>query len=178
MIYNLSAYFSWSLLQLLLTFLGVFLILKFFVPVIGGAPYLPTAKEKVEKMLDLLDLKPGQILIDLGSGDGRILIAAASRGLKAYGYEINPILVLLTRQKIKKLGLKNQANIFWKNFWKINLASADAITVFGASAIMDKLEKKFFQELKSGAKVCSYAFHLPHWNLEKKEEGIFIYLKK
>lgn len=178
MIYILSASFLWSFFKLLLIFLAVFLVLKFFVPVLNGAPYLPTSQEKVEKMMDLLNLKPGQILIDLGSGDGRILIAAASRGLKAYGYEINPILVLLARRKIKKLGLNKQAEIFWKNFWKVNLATADAVTVFGASTIMAKLEKKFLQELKPGARICSYAFSLPRWNLEKKESGIFIYLKK
>lgn len=175
--YLLSISFLLSLFKLLLTFLGVFLILKFFVPVINGAPYLPTAKEKIKKMLDLVELKPGQSLIDLGSGDGRILIAAAQRGARAIGYEINPILVLLTKHKIKKLGLEKQANIFWKNFWQVNFNQADVITIFGAAGIMAKLEKKFLQELKPGAKICSYAFSLPHFRLSKKEEGIYLYQK-
>jgi len=177
MIYFVTLPFLLSLVKLLIVVGVIFFILKFFIPVLNGAPYLPTSKERVKKMLDLSELKPGETLIDLGSGDGRILIEAARRGAKAIGYEINPILVYLTIRKIKKLGLNEQAQIFWKNFWRINLDRADLITVFGAPSIMGKLEKKFLKELKPGAKICSYVFPLPNLISIKKEEGIYLYQK-
>jgi precorrin-6B methylase 2 len=178
MIYFLSLAFLLSLIKFLAVVAAIFLLVKFFVPVINGAIYLPTSMDRVKKMLDLSELKIGQTLIDLGSGDGRILIEAAQRGAEAIGYEINPILVYLTKRKIKKLNLNNRAKIFWGNFWQVNLGQADLVTVFGAPSIMARLEKKFLKELKSGAKICSYVFTLPNLTAVKKEEGIFIYVKK
>lgn len=177
MIYFVTLPFLLSLVKLLIVIGVFFFILKFFIPVLNGAPYLPTSKERVKKMLDLSELKPGEILIDLGSGDGRILIEAAGRGAKAIGYEINPILVYLTWRKIKKLGLEHKAKIFWENFWKVDFKNADLITIFGASGIMKKLEKKLLKELKSGARICSYIFPLPNLTPIKKEEGIYLYRK-
>lgn len=178
MIYFLSLAFLLSLIKFFVVVAIIFLLVKFFVPVFNGAIYLPTSIDRVKRMLDLSELKAGQTLIDLGSGDGRILIEAVQRGAMAMGYEINPILVYLTKRKIKKLNLNNRAQIFWKNFWQVDLIDADVITVFGAPTIMAKLEKKFLKELKSGAKICSYVFPLPNLKVLKKEEGIFIYVKK
>jgi precorrin-6B methylase 2 len=175
--YFFSSHFIFPLINFFITVGIIFLVLKYFLPVINGAPFLPTSQVRVKKMLELLDLKPGQKLIDLGAGDGRIITEAASRGIDAIGYEINPLLVLWGRWKIKKLGLNSQAEIFWKNFWSIDLSQADAITVFGATAIMPKLEKKFLTELKPGAKICSYVFPLPNSQPLRHEEGIYLYQK-
>jgi len=175
MIYFLSLASLLPLIKFFVALAVIFLLVKFFVPVFNGALYLPTSMERVKKMLDLLELKAGQTLIDLGSGDGRILIEAAQRGAKAIGYEINPILVYLTKRKIKKFGLNDKAKIFWKDFWQVDLSQVDLIIVFGAPTIMGKLEKKFLKEMKPGAKICSYVFPLPNLRPIKKEEGIYLY---
>ena len=73
-----------------------------------GAIYVPTEKERVKKMVEFLKIKPGQAVVDLGAGDGRLLIALAKAGAKAYGYEVDPFLVTSARENIKQAGLRGQ----------------------------------------------------------------------
>src|SRR5690242_17121198 len=92
--------------------LGVFLLFTY--ATVFGGPYAPAALNRIETMVKLLKLKKGQKMVDLGSGDGRIVIEFAKRGIESHGYEINPILVFISRLKIKKLGLSNKAHIHLK----------------------------------------------------------------
>ncbi|MCA9332791.1 hypothetical protein KDA00_02860, partial [Candidatus Saccharibacteria bacterium] len=105
-----------------------------------GAPFLPTLKPQVENALDLIDLEPGQTLIELGSGDGRVLLEAAKRGINAVGYEINPLLVMysiwITRKYRKEITIK------LANFWNVKLPKCDGIFVFLLNPYMEKLDKK------------------------------------
>lgn len=77
-----------------------------------GAIYVPTSEEKIEKMVKLLKIKPGQKVVDLGAGDGRVLVALAKAGAKAYGYEINPYLVSRAIKNIQKAKLADKAFIY------------------------------------------------------------------
>lgn len=77
---------------------GVIIIFGFVI--LFGAPYLPTLKPQIKIALDMLDLQPGQTLIEIGSGDGRVLKAAAERGWNAVGYELNPVLVEVWQELI------------------------------------------------------------------------------
>jgi SAM-dependent methyltransferase len=86
------------------------LVLLFGFVVIFGAPYLPTLKKQTAEALDLLDLKPGQTLLELGCGDGRVVKAAAQRGLKVTGYELNPILVIIA--KLNTIKYRGQTKLF------------------------------------------------------------------
>ena len=83
-----------------LLLLACAVVLTFGLTLFFGAPYLPTLRAQVPEALDLLQLKAGDTLIEIGSGDGRILAAAAGRGLLAVGYEINPILVIISRMRL------------------------------------------------------------------------------
>jgi hypothetical protein len=96
----------------LLVVIGVVLMFGFVV--FFGAPYLPTLKPQIETALDLLDLKPGQTLIEVGSGDGRVLLAAAHRGLHAVGYELNPILVLFSLWHTRKVRKQAVVSDGWR----------------------------------------------------------------
>lgn len=169
---------------LIVLIISLFAILGFFlalfvsfvmVLIFWGAPFLPTHQERIEGALRLVKLRPGQEIADLGSGDGRILIACAKRGTRAYGFEINPFLVWKTKLNIKKQGLRNLAVCQWKSFWKQDFSSFDVVFVYGISHIMKKLEKKLQKELKPGAKVVSFIFTFPNWQPEIKENGIYIY---
>ena len=153
------------------------LILAYFSGILRGAPFLPTKQVRVEGMIAAAGIKPGDKLVDLGSGDGRIVIAAAKAGAYAYGFELNPLLVLWSRIKIRKAGLQSRASIKWKNFWFANLQEFDVVTVFGITGIMNKLEQKFSKELKPGSRVVCNIFPLPNWTATK-DGGVYKYVVK
>src|SRR5579863_6137466 len=93
------------------------------------APYVVSPQEIVDRMLELADLKPGQRLYDLGSGDGRILITAVVRfKAKAVGVEISDDLVSSTNARIRRLGLDSDAQVIHANFLDIDLSPADVVT--------------------------------------------------
>ncbi|MBZ9572911.1 methyltransferase domain-containing protein [Patescibacteria group bacterium] len=155
-----------------------FLFLSFvLVPIFWGAPFLPTDKERIERALRLVNLKPGQKIADLGAGDGRILIACAKKGAKAYGFEINPFLVWKAKSNLKREKVQNLAICQQKSFWNQDFSSFDVVFVYGISHIMKKLEKKLQKELKHGSKVVSFVFSFPNWQPQIKENGIYVYNK-
>lgn len=151
------------------------LIICFFIVVFFGAPYVPTPFSRIQIMFNLVQPKKGENLIDLGSGDGRIVILAAKKGLVAEGYEINPILVLWSKYRIRKEGLQNKAKVCFGNFWRANLKKADIVTVYGISHIMGRLEKKLKKEVKRGTRVVSFGFKFPHLKENKNKDNVYLY---
>jgi len=158
---------------------AIFLVVFAFVPIIffWGAVYLPTQKQTVKKMIELAKIKPGEKAVDLGSGDGRLVIALAKSGAEAHGFEINPILVLLARINILRAGLRGKAFVHCRSFWNENFSEFDIVVIFGIGHIMDKLGKKLDKELKKGTRVVSNSFLFPNWQLLKKETCVFLYEK-
>jgi len=142
-----------------------------------GAPYVPTKKGAVKAMVELSDIKEGDKVIDLGSGDGRIVIAFAKEGIEAHGYEINPILVIISRLRIWRNGLQKNAHIHLKSFWSVDFREFNIVAMFGARHILEELEKKLSTELKSGSRIVSYGFKIPGWKNVAKEDGVILYLK-
>ncbi len=168
------------IINFFLIIIGLLLIYIIYIlsySILFGAPFAVTRKPKMEKMLDMLRLKPGDKFADLGSGDGRIVIAAARRGAQAHGYELNPILVLVARRKIKKAHLEHIAYIHRKSYWDVSLKNFTAVTVFGIKHIMPSLEKKLDLELKKNSLVVSNHFKFPKWKIYKKEENLYLYKK-
>lgn len=150
----------------------------FLQSIVKGAPYVPVQARTLKKMIELADVKPGQKAVDLGSGDGKIVIALAKAGAIAYGYEINPVLVWWTKRRIKSEGLAGKAFVFRKSLWDADISSFDIVTLFGIRKIMKELGEKLDKELKPGAKIVSYGFSFPDKEYIKKEEGVFLYEKK
>lgn len=134
---------------------------------------MPTLRKQTESALDLLDLRPGQVLIDLGAGDGRVAIAAARRGLNVIGYELNPVLWLVARSRALPYG--KQVKIRYGDFWRIRVPACDAVFVFGINRIMGKLESKLHKELQKDTKVISFTFQFPHEKPVEEREGLFLY---
>ena len=131
-----------------------FLILPFGFVLLFGAPYLPTRKAQAKEALDMLDLQEGEIFVDLGSGDGAVLIEAASRGLICYGYELNPFVWLISKARTRKFG--KQVKIYCKNFWNVPLPkNTRGVFVFLLDKYMLKLDKKLTKELENGSNVVS-----------------------
>lgn len=151
------------------------LVLLFGFVLLFGAPYLPTQRKQAQTALDLLDLKPGQTLYELGCGDGRVLRQAAERGLRVVGYELNPLLVLTAR--VYTWQYRNTVKVVWGNFWRADLTAADGVFVF----LLDRYMKQFdvkLQQISTPDKalpVVSYAFKIPGKKPEKSRDGLFLY---
>jgi len=139
-----------------------------------GPPYLPTMKTQVDTALDLLDLKPGQTMLELGSGDGRVLLAAAKRGWNVVGYEVNPILVFVSW--VITWRYRKQVQVIWGNMWQKVWPPADGIFTFLLDRYMPKLDKKITQTYKSKSiKLVSFAFEMPDKPKKIEKNGIFLY---
>ncbi|MEO5627912.1 MAG: hypothetical protein ABIQ89_03415 [Candidatus Saccharimonadales bacterium] len=147
-------------------------VLLFGFVVAFGAPYLPTLKKQTNEALDLLDLKPGQSLLELGCGDGRVVKAAARRGLVVTGYELNPILVIIA--KINTLKYRKTAKIIWGNYWQKQWPQTDAIFVFLLDKYMEKLDKRIIQQ-KAPVKLLSFTFKVPGRKIDAQQGGLFLY---
>ena len=140
-------------------FLGA-AIAAFLLVVLRGAPYVPTHKPAVEHALDMLNLPKGSTILDLGSGDGVVLKAAAQRGYNAIGYEINPILCVISYLRCWKY--RGQVSVRWRDFWLARMPEeTDAIFVFLAGPYLHKLHKKLSRERSKPLSVVSYGFLIP-----------------
>lgn len=168
-----------ELLFYLYSVIMIILLLYIFViaaySLIRGAPYAALGSERLKTVIELLDIKKGERIADLGSGDGRIVIAAAKKGATAVGYEINYLLVLLSRKNIKKSGLKN-ASIRQKDFWSENYSSYDSITIYTLPHILPALGRKLKKELKPGSKVVSNYYKFPNWKIHKSKADVHLYI--
>jgi SAM-dependent methyltransferase len=157
-----------------LAFLLIFLISTLVI--FFGAPYVPTLRARRREALDLLNLKKGQVLYDLGSGDGSLLAEAAARGIKAVGYELNPFLVAVAWLKTRRH--RELVRVKWGDFWRADLSRADGVYVFLIDRFMARLESKISQEAKPGLKLVSHAFKLPGRKAAAKRGALFLYIFK
>ena len=146
-------------------------------------PYFQTTRYRVEAMIALADITPLDSIADLGSGDGRIVIAFAQKGIVAHGFELNRTLLEKSQQEIDKLALqkklqKENAVIYAKDFWQENLSRYSIITMYPMPDIMDALERKLQEELRPEARVLLNYYSFPNWKEEKKQDNIYVYIKR
>ena len=150
------------------------LVLPFGIVLLFGAPYLPTRKQQANEALDLLNLKEGDVFVDLGSGDGAVLIEAARRGLVCYGYELNPLVWLIS--KIRTLRYGKQIKIYCRDYWLTPLPNnTKGVFVFLLDPFMEKLDKKLTAQLESGGQLASYTFKIPGKRPVKSKGAVYIY---
>lgn len=141
---------------------------------ISGAPFVPTKMEKVKKMIEMSGLKKGQKMIDLGSGDGRIIIEASKTGAECTGVEISPFLYWWSKRKANLKGIKN-VKFLRDTLWNVNLGEFDLITIYFIPHRMRKLHRKIKKEMKPGSRIVSYAFTFPDWKPIRKYDNIYLY---
>ena len=138
---------------------------------------VPTPNEVVEIMLDLAELKEGETLYDLGSGDGRILIAAArDYGVKAVGIEIDKTLVRITQQAIRKQGMEDRVEVIQGSFWEYDLKDADVVTMYLRQDTNDRLSRKLDAQLRKGARVVSHTFVMTGWDTVRVDKAHHVYV--
>lgn len=140
-----------------------------------GAFFAPTSDERVRDLLELLPLKKGDAVVDLGSGDGKLLIALARAGAHPVGYEIDPWLLRKSRKNVADEGLSESVTIHRTNFWDVSLSEFDSIVVYGIDRVMKRLETKLEQELPSGTPVVSVFFTFPNWQHTHKKGDVRLY---
>lgn len=132
------------------------------------APYYPTPNKIVAEMLKLGELKPGELHYDLGSGDGRIVIAAAKDfKARSVGFEIDSSLVNLSTNKIAELKLTASARIEQQDLMLADFSKPDLITTYLLPSSNDKLQPLLARQMKKGARVVSHDFAFKGWKHEK-----------
>jgi precorrin-6B methylase 2 len=139
--------------------------------------FVPTPQDVVEKMLELADVKKADVVYDLGSGDGRIVITAAKKyGSKAIGFEIDKELVELSRTKAEAAGVKPLVSIEAKDLFTASLGDADVVAVYLLPKQLEKLLPQF-EKLKPGSRIVSHQFEIPGvkpdrtHTVESKDDG-------
>src|SRR6476660_7167958 len=134
------------------------------------APYLPSPQLVVERMLDAAQIKPGETVYDLGSGDGRIVITAAQKfKANAVGIEISDLLCKSTLKKITSLGLTSQVKIVNANALKVDLSPADVVTLYLLTSSNARLKPNLEKYLKPTARVVCLNFGMPGWKAARTE---------
>lgn len=159
--------FTWMLLIVLALTLAVSFVVAF------GPPYVPTLKRNMEAALDLLDLKPGQTMLELGSGDGRVLVAAAKRGINVIGIELSPVLVIISWLRTRRY--RKHVRIIWGSYFGRKWPPADAIFTFMIPRQMKRLDRRIKRWHTKPIRLASFAFTIPDKEPIKTKNGVFLY---
>ncbi len=139
-----------------------------------GAPYVPTKMSVVKRMVELAKIKPGEVVYDLGCGDGRIVFAASQKGAKAIGYELSVPTYIYA--KLKSL-FHPQSQIFCRNFWTVDYSKADVIFCFLLTDTMQKFHREIWPTLKPGCRVVSNSFTIKNLKPLAHDGNVIIYKK-
>jgi SAM-dependent methyltransferase len=143
-----------------------------FQPEVGQAGkdvvWVPTPQVLVEKMLDMAKVTPQDYVVDLGSGDGRNIIAAAKRGARALGVEYNPDMVELSRRNATKEGVGDKASFVRGDMFEADVSQATVLALFLLPDNMKKLQPKFL-DLKPGARIVGNTFGFQDWSPDEQE---------
>ena len=148
------------------------------VPVFFGAPWHPTSKKMVRRILDFCDAQPGEKIVDLGSGDGRVLIVAAQEyGLRGTGLEIDPAKVAWSQRQVKRTGLEDRVRILHSNVFDHDYRGADILFIYMSHQALDRLFPKILDQLKPTARIVCYRFCIRGMLPDKvnTDKTIFLY---
>ncbi len=133
-------------------------------------PYVPTPQVVVDRMLELAQVKVGETVIDLGSGDGRIMIEAASRfGARGFGVEIDPLLVKRSNEAAVKAGVADRVKFLQQDLFKTDFHEANVLTLYLLPDVNLALRPKILAELKPGARVVSHDYGMGDWRPDAQE---------
>lgn len=156
-------------------FLSVFLIFDVWITYSKFAPFARSGRRKVNIMFELAEVRPGEVVVDLGSGDGTLVIEAARRGARAIGVEINPLLVWISRWRARWRNAEDTVVIIRGDIKNYPLRGADVIFLYLMPKGMEQLQNKIVSEAKSGARIVSNSFPLPNLQPSKEAERTYLY---
>ena len=131
-------------------------------------PFVPTPPEVVDEMLKMANLKPGDVLYDLGCGDGRIVIAAAKRyGVKALGIDIDPVRIKESNENAVAAGLEGKVRFIQQDLFEADFHDATVVTMYLLTSVNLRLRPKLLAELKPGTRLVSHSFDMGEWKADK-----------
>ena len=162
-------------LSIVLLLIGLLWIL---VPALHGLPPVPTKYSRIRKALQLVNLRPDEVLYDLGSGDGRVLIIAAREfSAQAVGIEIGPVQRAVSRMNVLRNGVRHKVRIEAGNFYQSDLSAADVVFVYATSKEISKLASHLEKQMKSGSRLVSISADFAEWEPSAFDERelIFVY---
>lgn len=142
-------------------------------------PFVPTPDNVVDAMLRLAQVGPGDVVYDLGSGDGRIVIAAAQRyGARGVGIDIDPERIRESNENAAAAGVDNQVRFIQGDLFEANIRPATVVTLYLLSSVNDELRPRLLEQLRPGTRVVSHAFDMGDWPPDARTEvdGAEIYL--
>ena len=151
--------------------MGIFFAIDIFLDL----PYVGTKKGKIDTIVKLAQIKKNETVIDLGSGDGRLLLTAAAKGAYAIGYELNPFSVLISRLHAHLAGHAQNVMVHGQNMWQADLKVADVIFVYSMKKTIGKFEDFIYKNAKKGTRVVVNTNPFPHKKPVKVENGIYFY---
>jgi hypothetical protein len=133
-------------------------------------PFVPTPQEVVDRMLELAGVKKGDVVYDLGSGDGRIVVTAAKKyGVKAIGFEIDPERIKESQENIKKAGVGNLVEIRQQDIRTVDLSPASVLTMYLLPEVNLMIRPNIWKQMKPGSRVVSHDFDMGDWKPLKTE---------
>ena len=162
--------------------IGAALLLALMVigPALFGSPWHPISRRDLKRALDFCDAKPGERIVDLGSGDGRVLITAAKDyGLVGTGIEIDPIKVWLANLRVRRAGIQDRVNFVRANIFDTDYREADILFLYLTHQAIDKLFPDILKRLKPTVKILSYKFCIQGMTPDKvnADKTLFLYTR-
>jgi precorrin-6B methylase 2 len=126
-------------------------------------PYVPTPQDVVDRMLDMAKLTKDDFHIDLGSGDGRIVVTAAKRGARSMGVDLNPIRIAEANENAQKAGVTDRVTFVQGNLFETKIGEANVLTMYLLQGVNLQLRPRILSELRPGSRVVSHAFSMNDW---------------
>ena len=140
--------------------------------------FVPTTTEVVAKMLELARVTPKDVVYDLGCGDGRIVVAAAKKGARAVGIDIDPQRIKEANANAKAENVTDKVRFIENDLFEQNISEATVVTLYLLPRLNEKLKPKLLKELKPGTRIVSHAFDMGDWKAEETAQvgGTTVYL--
>lgn len=171
--------FTLNILFFIILLAVVIIAVSIIWPLIIGAAWSPTSTRVVLKMLEMAEVRPDDVVYDLGSGDGRIVIESARKyRAKGIGIEADPLRVIWSRIAVMVLRLNHRVKIIWGDIFRADISEASVVTVFLWQRTNTKLKKKLQRQLRPGTRVVSYIWTFEDWIPvdEDKEDRVYLYI--
>lgn len=158
-----------NIIQKLFLLSGIFLIPFITTAQNLDVPYVPTPNKVVQRMLEMADVQPSDYVIDLGSGDGRIVIAAAKRGANGHGIDLDPQRISEARSNALSNGVSDQIMFMQGNIFDTDFSKASVITMYLLPSVNKKLRPKLLDVLEPGTRIVSHSFDMGQWQPDKQD---------